>query len=100
MNPKVLVEKYVQFFQEKKHALIPSAPLIPIGDASVLFNTSGMQHLAPYFLGQIHPLGKRLVDLQKCLRTVDFENIGDTTHHTFFLMLGNWSLGDYFKKVN
>jgi alanyl-tRNA synthetase len=98
MDPKIIRQKYFDFFIERGHSLIPSAPLVPIGDASVLFNTSGMQHLAPYFLGSKHPYGKRLVDIQKCLRTVDFENIGDNTHHTFFQMLGNWSMGDYFKE--
>jgi alanyl-tRNA synthetase len=98
MDPKIIRQKYFDFFIERGHALIPSASLVPIGDASVLFNTSGMQHLAPYFLGSKHPYGKRLVDIQKCLRTVDFENVGDNTHHTFFQMLGNWSMGDYFKE--
>jgi alanyl-tRNA synthetase len=98
MHPKTLRDKYFQFFKQHGHKLIPSASLIPINDATVLFNTAGMQPLVPYLLGQIHPSGKRLVNVQKCLRTVDFENIGDNTHHTFFQMLGNWSLGEYFKK--
>ena len=98
MKPKQLRDLYFSFFQSKKHALIPSASLIPTNDASVLFNTAGMQPLVPYLLGSKHPSGKRLVNIQKCLRTVDFENIGDNTHHTFFQMLGNWGLGDYFKK--
>lgn len=98
MHASELIEKYFAFFTSKKHAIIPSASLIPANDASVLFNTAGMQPLVPYLLGNPHPLGKRLVNVQKCLRTVDFENIGDNTHHTFFQMLGNWSLGDYFKK--
>ncbi len=98
MQASELKQKYLNFFQSKGHALIPSAPLIPANDASVLFNTAGMQPLVPFLLGEKHPLGKRLVNVQKCLRTVDFENIGDDTHHTFFLMLGNWSIGDYFKK--
>jgi len=93
-----LREKYFIFFKKKGHQAIESASLIPQNDPSVLFNTAGMQPLVPYLLGQKHPLGKRLVNVQKCLRTVDFENIGDDTHHTFFQMLGNWSLGDYFKK--
>src|SRR3989338_5558621 len=93
-----LKQKYLNFFKNKGHAVIPSAPLIPANDASVLFNTAGIQPLVPFFLGEKHPLGKRLVNVQKCLRTVDFENIGDDIHHTFFLMLGNWSIGDYFKK--
>ncbi len=98
MKPKQLRDLYFQFFQEKQHALIPSASLIPTNDPSVLFNTAGMQPLVPYLLGGKHPSGKKLVNIQKCLRTGDFENIGDNTHHTFFQMLGNWSLGDYFKK--
>ena len=86
------------FFKSKGHAVIPSASLVPKDDPSVLFNTAGMQPLVPYLSYQPHPLGKRLANIQKCLRTVDFENIGDDTHHTFFQMLGNWSLGDYFKE--
>ncbi|MBS3124196.1 alanine--tRNA ligase [Candidatus Woesearchaeota archaeon] len=93
-----LKKKYLDFFQTKSHKIIPSASLIPENDPTVLFTTAGMHPLVPYLLGQPHPLGKRLADIQKCLRTVDFENIGDNTHHTFFQMLGNWSLGDYFKK--
>ncbi|MBT3836260.1 alanine--tRNA ligase [Candidatus Woesearchaeota archaeon] len=98
MHPKKLRELYFKFFQSKGHQLIESASLIPQNDASVLFNTAGMQPLVPFFLGQTHPSGKRIVNVQKCLRTVDFENIGDNSHHTFFQMLGNWSLGDYFKE--
>jgi len=98
MNANELRDKYLEFFKSKGHVVIPSASLVPKDDPSVLFNTAGMQPLVPYLSGQPHPLGKRLVNIQKCLRTVDFENIGDNTHHTFFQMLGNWSLGDYFKK--
>ncbi|NQV91624.1 alanine--tRNA ligase, partial [Candidatus Woesearchaeota archaeon] len=98
MHPKKLRELYFQFFQSKGHVLIDSASLIPQNDASVLFNTAGMQPLVPFLMGQSHPSGQRIVNIQKCLRTVDFENIGDNTHHTFFEMLGNWSLGDYFKE--
>ena len=98
MDAPQLIKKYLDFFKSKKHAIIPSASLTPANDASVLFNTAGMQPLVPYLMGTPHPLGKRLANIQKCLRTVDFENIGDNTHHTFFQMLGNWSLGDYFKK--
>ena len=90
MKPKQLRDLYFAFFQSKEHTLIPSASLIPTNDASVLFNTAGMQPLVPYLLGGKHPAGKRLVNIQKCLRTVDFENIGDNTHHTFFQMLGNY----------
>ena len=98
MNAKELRDKYLEFFKSKGHVIIPSASLVPKDDPSVLFNTAGMQPLVPYLSGQPHPLGKRLVNIQKCIRTVDFDNIGDNTHHTFFQMLGNWSLGDYFKK--
>lgn len=93
-----LKEKYLKFFEKNGHKIIPSAPLIPENDATCLFNTAGMQPLVPYLMGQPHPLGKRLVDVQKCVRLTDLEEIGDKTHHTFFEMLGNWSLGDYFKK--
>jgi len=98
MNANEFRQKFIDFFKSKGHIEIPSASLIPENDPTVLFNTAGMQPLVPYLLGQEHPLGKRLVNIQKCLRTVDFDNIGDNTHHTFFQMLGNWSLGDYFKK--
>lgn len=98
MKASELKQKYLDFFKSKQHIVIPSASLIPVNDPSVLFNTAGMQPLVPFLLGQKHPQGKRLVNIQKCLRTVDFDNIGDDTHHTFFQMLGNWSLGDYFKK--
>ena len=98
MKAKELKKKYLDFFKQHGHKLIPSASLIPVNDSSVLFNTAGMQPLVPFLIGQKHPQGKRLTNVQKCLRTVDFENIGDDTHHTFFQMLGNWSLGDYFKK--
>lgn len=90
--------KYLEFFKTKNHAIIPSAPLVPENDPSVLFNTAGMQPLVPYLLGEPHPLGKRLADVQKCVRTGDIDDVGDDTHLTFFEMLGNWSLGDYFKK--
>lgn len=91
-------KKYLKFFQEKEHAVIPSAPLVPENDPSVLFNTAGMQPLVPYLLGKPHPMGKRIVDVQKCVRTGDIDEVGDDTHLTFFEMLGNWSLGNYFKK--
>ena len=93
-----LKDLYIEFFISKGHKQIPSAPVIPENDPSVLFNTAGMQPLIPYLMGGPHPYGKRLVDYQKCVRTNDLDSIGDTTHHTFFEMLGNWSLGDYFKK--
>ena len=91
-------DKYIEFFVSKGHKQIPSAPVVPENDPSVLFNTAGMQPLVPYLMGEVHPYGTRLCDYQKCVRTNDLEEIGDTTHHTFFEMLGNWSLGDYFKK--
>jgi alanyl-tRNA synthetase len=91
-------QKYLDFFQSKQHAIIPSAPLVPENDPSVLFNTAGMQPLVPYLLWEPHPLGKRLADVQKCVRTGDIDDVGDDTHLTFFEMLGNWSLGDYFKR--
>ena len=91
-------DKYINFFVSKGHKQIPSAPVVPENDPSVLFNTAGMQPLIPYLMGQPHPYGTRLCDYQKCLRTNDLDNIGDSYHHTFFEMLGNWSLGDYFKK--
>lgn len=93
-----LIKKYLDFFSSKEHAIIPSASLIPANDPTVLFTTAGMHPLVPYLLGQSHPLGKRLVSVQKCIRTGDIEEVGDATHHTFFEMLGNWSLGDYWKK--
>ena len=92
-----LKDKYIEFFVSKGHKQIPSAPVVPENDPSVLFNTAGMQPLIPYLMGQTHPYGTRLVDYQKCVRTNDLNSVGDTTHHTFFEMLGNWSLGDYFK---
>ncbi len=98
MEKKNLKDLYINFFVENAHVQIPSAPVVPENDPSVLFNTAGMQPLVPYLMGQKHPLGTRLCDYQKCIRTNDLEEIGDKTHHTFFEMLGNWSLGDYFKK--
>ena len=93
-----LKNTYLKFFEEKGHKIIPSAPVIPENDPTCLFNTAGMQPLVPYLKGAPHPEGHRLTDVQKCFRTNDLDSIGDTTHHTFFEMLGNWSLGDYFKK--
>jgi alanyl-tRNA synthetase len=98
INSSQLRQKYLDFFRSKNHAIIPSAPLVPENDASVLFNTAGMQPLVPYLLGEKHPMGTRLADVQKCVRTGDIDDVGDDTHHTFFEMLGNWSLGDYFKR--
>lgn len=93
-----LKNTYLKFFESKGHKIIPSAPVIPENDPTCLFNTAGMQPLVPYLKGQKHPEGTRLTDVQKCFRTNDLDEIGDKTHHTFFEMLGNWSLGDYFKK--
>lgn len=98
MNRKELIKKYLEFFESKGHRIIPSASLVPENDPTVLFTTAGMHPLVPYLLGMKHPLGKRIVDVQKCVRTTDIDEVGDTTHHTFFEMLGNWSLGDYFKR--
>ena len=90
--------KYLKFFESKGHKIIPSAPLIPENDPSVLFTTAGMQPLVPYLLGEPHPAGTRLTDYQKCVRTNDIDEVGDNRHLTYFEMLGNWSLGDYFKE--
>lgn len=98
MKVENLREKYISFFESKGHKMIPSAPVVPENDPSVLFNTAGMQPLVPYLMGQPHPYGTRLCDYQKCMRTNDLDEVGDVTHHTFFEMLGNWSLGDYFKQ--
>ena len=93
-----LRNKYLEFFKNHGHAVIPSAPLVPENDSSVLFTTAGMQQLVPYLLGETHPMGKRITDYQKCVRTGDIEDVGDNRHLTFFEMLGNWSIGDYFKE--
>ena len=93
-----LREKFLEFFREKGHAVIPSASVIPENDPTVLFTTAGMHPLVPYLLGAHHPEGRRLTDVQKCIRTGDIDEVGDASHLTFFEMLGNWSLGDYFKK--
>jgi len=98
MTSKELRQKYLDFFKSKKHAIIPSDSLIPENDPTTLFISSGMHPLVPYLMGEKHPEGNRLVDIQKCIRTIDIDEVGNTTHHTFFEMLGNWSLGDYFKK--
>lgn len=90
-------EKYLKFFERRGHKIIPAAPLVPANDPTTLFTSSGMQPLIPYLLGQPHPEGKRLVDAQPCFRAQDIEEVGDNRHTTFFEMLGNWSLGDYFK---
>ena len=98
LTSESLRQLYLSFFEEKGHKIIPSASLIPENDPSVLFTTAGMHPLVPYLLGEKHPEGTRLTDVQKCVRTGDIEDVGDPSHCTFFEMLGNWSLGDYFKK--
>lgn len=98
MQADVLRKKYLKFFQKKGHKLIPSAPLIPENDPTTLFTSSGMQPLVAYLMGEKHPLGKRLANSQLCFRAEDINEVGDSSHTTFFEMLGNWSLGDYFKK--
>lgn len=104
MDSKTIRQKYLKFFEKNGHVVIPSASLVPSeeeqlsGKEKVLFTSAGMQPLIPYLLGKPHPKGKRLVDVQKCLRTDDIEEVGDSVHHTFFEMLGNWSLGEYWKE--
>ena len=98
MDSREIRARFLKFFEKREHAIIPSSPLVPENDPSVLFNTAGMQPLVPYLMGTPHPSGKRLANSQKCVRTQDIEEVGDRTHDTFFEMLGNWSLGDYFKE--
>ena len=98
LTSKELRELYLRFFRERGHTVIPSASLIPEHDPTVLFTTAGMHPLVPYLMGETHPAGSRLVDVQKCVRTGDIDEVGDSSHCTFFEMLGNWSLGDYFKQ--
>ncbi|MEK7558580.1 MAG: alanine--tRNA ligase [Patescibacteria group bacterium] len=98
MDSNEIRRRFLEFFKKRGHAIIPSSSLVPENDPSVLFTTAGMQPLIPYLLGEKHPTGKRLVNIQKCVRTVDIDEVGDNTHLTFFEMMGNWSLGDYFKK--
>ena len=98
MDFRELRKKYISFFESKGHKQIRAASLIPENDPTVLFTTAGMHPLVPYLTGQVHPEGKRLVDYQKCIRTGDIDDVGDSSHLTFFEMLGNWSLGDYFKE--
>ena len=99
MEARIIRQRFLDFFAGRGHAVVPSASLVPLNDPSVLFTTAGMQPLVPYLMGESHPSGsRRIVDSQKCVRTNDIEEVGDNTHLTFFEMLGNWSLGDYFKK--
>lgn len=99
MQSHEIRKKFLDFFKERGHIIVPSAPLVPENDPSVLFNTAGMQPLVPYLMGLTHPSGsRRIVSVQKCVRTSDIDEVGDNTHLTFFEMLGNWSLGDYFKE--
>ena len=98
LDSVALRKMYLDFFRSKGHAVIDSASLIPENDPTVLFTTAGMHPLVPYLLGEKHPSGTRLCDTQKCVRTGDIDEVGDATHCTFFEMLGNWSLGDYFKE--
>jgi len=98
MTASEIIEKYIAFFEKRGHKRIPNAPLVPQDDPTTLFTSSGMQPLVPYLLGEAHPMGKRLVNVQNCFRAVDIDEVGDNRHTTFFRMLGNWSLGNYFKK--
>lgn len=98
MQSSEIRDRFLKFFEKRGHTIIPSAPLVPENDPSVLFTTAGMHPLVPYLLGEEHPKGKRLVNVQKCVRTGDLDDVGDNRHFTFFEMLGNWSLGDYFKE--
>ena len=97
MNAQDIRRKYLEYFEQRQHAIIPRAKLVPDNDPTTLFTGSGMQPLLRYLLGEAHPAGVRLVDSQTCLRAQDIDEVGDNRHTTFFEMLGNWSLGDYFK---
>ena len=96
MTSSEIREKYLDFMKSKGHSIVPSVSVIPENDSSTLFTGSGMQPMVPYLLGEDHPEGTRISDSQKCVRTIDIGGVGDTSHLTFFEMLGNWSLGDYF----
>ena len=98
MTSQEIRKRFLAFFEKRGHAIIPSASLVPVNDPTVLFNTAGMQPLVPFLMGAKHPNGDKIADVQKCVRTIDLDEVGDNTHLTFFEMLGNWSLGDYFKK--
>ena len=97
MTAKEIIDVYISFFEKRGHKRIANSPLIPENDPTTLFTSSGMQPLVPYLLGEQHPAGKRLVNVQNCFRAVDIEEVGDNRHETFFRLLGNWSLGDYVK---
>ncbi|NCU39079.1 alanine--tRNA ligase, partial [Candidatus Saccharibacteria bacterium] len=97
MNTQDIRNAYLKFFEDRGHAVIPRAPLVLKDDPTTLFTGSGMQPIIPYLLGEPHEAGKRLVDSQTCLRAQDIDDVGDNRHTTFFEMLGNWSLGDFFK---
>src|SRR5687767_10701175 len=97
MSPNQLRQAYLDFFRDRGHAIVPSASIVPENDPTTLFTGSGMQPMVPYLLGEKHPLGRRIADSQRCFRSEDIEEVGDNRHTTFFEMLGNWSLGDYFK---
>ena len=98
MNAQQIRNEYLKFFEERGHTIIPRAKLIPDNDPTTLFTGSGMQPLLPYLLGETHSGGVRLTDSQTCFRAQDIDSVGDNRHTTFFEMLGNWSLGDYFKE--
>lgn len=98
MNAKQIIDKYISFFENKGHKEIVNSSLVPENDPTTLFTSSGMQPLVPYLLGEVHPQGTRLVNVQNSFRSQDIEEIGDNRHQTFFRMMGNWSLGSYFKK--
>ena len=98
MTSSEIRKRFLDFFAKRGHAILPSAPLVPKNDPSVLFNTAGMQPLVPFLMGEKHPLGNRLASCQKCVRTVDIEEVGNHKNLSFFEMLGNWSLGSYFKE--
>ena len=98
MTASEILQRYIAFFEKRGHVRIPNSSLVPENDSTTLFTSSGMQPLVPFLLGETHPSGKRLVNVQNSFRAQDIEEIGDNRHTTFFRMLGNWSLGDYFKK--
>src|SRR3989339_1580618 len=98
MNPKEIRNRFLEFFKERGHKIVPSSSLVPQNDSTTLFTGSGMQPLVPYLLGEPHPQGNKLYNIQPCFRSQDIDEAGDNRHTTFFEMMGNWSLGDYFKK--